>query len=243
MTLPALVLVHGGEHAADCWDLTVAELRRQEPALRVLAVDLPGHGEEPGELATATVADWVDCVVSRIDAEGLDEVVVVGHSLAGLTVPGVVTKLGSKRVREMILIAASVPPQGVAIVDTLSGLMAWYARRSARIGKSMSMPALLARRSFCNGMTREQRQFTLARLCPESTAVLMEPADRSALPDDVHRTWILTLRDKSLSPTDQRRSIDALGGVNTVISIDTCHDAMVSEPRRLAQVLVERCRT
>jgi pimeloyl-ACP methyl ester carboxylesterase len=243
MTLPALVLVHGGEHAADCWDLTVAELRRQEPALRVLAVDLPGHGEEPGELATATVADWVDCVVSRIDAAGLHEVVVVGHSLAGLTVPGVVTKLGSKRVREMILIAASVPPQGVAIVDTLSGPIAWYARRSARIGKSMSMPALLARRSFCNGMTRDQRQFTLSRLCPESTAVLMEPADRSALPDDVPRTWILTLRDKSLSPTDQRRSIDALGGVNTVISIDTCHDAMVSEPRRLAQVLVDRCRT
>jgi pimeloyl-ACP methyl ester carboxylesterase len=243
VTLPALVLVHGGEHAADCWDLTVAELGRQEPALRVLAVDLPGHGGEPGELATATIADWVDCVVSHVDAARLDEVVVVGHSLAGLTVPGVVTKLGSARVREMILIAASVPPQGVAIVDTLSGPIAWYARRSARIGKSMSMPALLARRSFCNGMTRDQRQFTLSRLCPESTAVLMEPADRSALPDDVHRTWILTTRDKSLSPANQRRSIDALGGVNTVISIDTCHDAMVSEPRRLAQVLVERCRS
>ena len=37
MTLPALVLVHGGEHSADCWDLTVAELAGQEPELRVLA--------------------------------------------------------------------------------------------------------------------------------------------------------------------------------------------------------------
>ena len=131
MTMPALVLVHGGEHAADCWDLTVAELGRQEPELRVLAVDLPGHGAEPGDLATATITDWVDCVVSHVDAAGLDEVVVVGHSLAGLTVPGVVAKMGSSRVREMILIAASVPPQGVAIVDTLSGPIAWYARRSA----------------------------------------------------------------------------------------------------------------
>jgi pimeloyl-ACP methyl ester carboxylesterase len=243
MTLPALVLVHGGEHSANCWDLTVAELGRQLPELRVLAVDLPGHGEELGELASATVADWVDCVVSRIDAADLEEVVVVGHSLAGLTVPGVVAKLGSKRVREMVLIAASVPPQGVAIVDTLSGPIAWYARRSARKGKSMSMPALLARRSFCNGMTRAQRAFTLSRLCPESTAVLMEPADRSALPDDVPRTWILTMRDKSLSPANQHRSIAALGGVTTTIPIDTCHDAMVSEPRRLAQILVERCRT
>jgi pimeloyl-ACP methyl ester carboxylesterase len=243
MTLPALVLVHGGEHAADCWDLTVAELGRQEPELRVLAVDLPGHGEAPGDLATATIADWVDCVVSHIDAAGLDEVVVMGHSLAGLTVPGVVAKMGSRRVREMILMAASVPPQGVAIVDTLNGPIAWYARRSARLGKSMSMPALLARRSFCNGMTRDQRTFALSRLCPESTAVIMEPADRGDLPADVPRTWILTLRDKSLSPANQRRSIAALGGVNTIIPLDTCHDAMVSEPRRLAQILIERCRS
>jgi len=40
----------------------------------------------------------------------------------------------------------------------------------------------------------------------------------------------------------QRRSIEALGGVQTVILLDTCHDLMVSEPERLATILVERCR-
>lgn len=34
MPLPDLVLVHGGEHAANCWDLVVAELRCQAPELR-----------------------------------------------------------------------------------------------------------------------------------------------------------------------------------------------------------------
>ena len=41
MALPALVLVHGGGHAGDCWDLTVDEIRRLAPELSVLAVDLP----------------------------------------------------------------------------------------------------------------------------------------------------------------------------------------------------------
>ena len=50
MALPDLVLVHGGAHAADCWDLTVAELARQAPELRVLAVDLPGRGGRPADL-------------------------------------------------------------------------------------------------------------------------------------------------------------------------------------------------
>ncbi|EUA30589.1 alpha/beta hydrolase family protein [Mycobacterium xenopi 4042] len=67
MSLPDLVLVHGGEHAADCWDLTVAELRRLSPELRILAVDLPGHGAKPGNLATATIAEWVDSVIADIE--------------------------------------------------------------------------------------------------------------------------------------------------------------------------------
>ena len=29
MALPGLVLVHGGAHAGDCWDLTVDEIRRR----------------------------------------------------------------------------------------------------------------------------------------------------------------------------------------------------------------------
>jgi hypothetical protein len=62
------------------------------------------------------------------------------------------------------------------------------------------------------------------------------------MPDEVPRTWILTTRDRSLSVRSQRRSIEALGGVQTIIEMDTCHDLMVSEPERLAAILVERCR-
>jgi pimeloyl-ACP methyl ester carboxylesterase len=242
MMLPDLVLVHGGEHAADCWDLVVAELRRQTPELRVLAVDLPGRGHTPGDLATDTIADWVDSVVADIEQEGLGDIVIVGHSMAGVTVPGVVAKLGFPRVREMILVAAFVPPQGQAIVDTLGGPLAWYARRGARSGRPMKVPRLAAQYAFCNGMSPEQREFALSRLYAESTRIPGEPVDRSALPDDVPRTWILTTRDRALSNSSQQASIAALGGVEAVISIDACHDVMVSHPERLAHILSERCR-
>jgi pimeloyl-ACP methyl ester carboxylesterase len=242
MSLPALVLVHGGEHAADCWDLTVAELRRQEPRLRILAVDLPGHGGKPGDLATVTIADWVRSVVTDIEDAGLGNVVIVGHSMAGLTVPGVVAELGSPRVQEMVLATAFVPPHGSAIVDTLDGPLAWFARRAAKIGRPMKVPAVAARYAFCNGMTREQRTFTLSRLYPESARIVAEPVDRGELPEDVPRTWILTTRDRALSVRSQLSSIDALGGVSTVIPVDACHDVMISHPELLARILIERCR-
>jgi hypothetical protein len=43
-----------------------------------------------------------------------------------------------------------------------------------------------------------------------------------------------------LSVKAQRASIAAIGGVQTVIPIDTCHDLMVSEPERLAELFIER---
>jgi hypothetical protein len=62
------------------------------------------------------------------------------------------------------------------------------------------------------------------------------------MPDDIPRTWILTLRDRAIAPKLQRKNIQALGGVQTLIEINTCHCLMVSEPELLAETLVERCR-
>ncbi|MBB5160600.1 alpha/beta fold hydrolase [Mycobacterium sp. AZCC_0083] len=242
MQLPDLVLVHGGEHAGDCWDLVVAELQRQEPALRTLAVDLPGRGRTAGDLKTATIGEWVDSIVTDIAAAGLGDIVIVGHSMAGVTVPGVVAKLGSARVREMILVAAFVPRQGQAIVDTLGGPLAVFARFAARGGRAFKVPRAAAQYAFCNGMTKEQRRLTMSKLYAESARIPGEPVDRSALPDDVPRTWILTTRDRALSNKSQQASIAALGGVEDIIPIDACHDVMFSHPERLAQVLLERCR-
>lgn len=241
MVLPDLVLVHGGAHAADCWDLVVDKLARCAPQLRVLAVDLPGRAGRPCVPGTVEITDWVESVVGDVNAAGFDDVVVVGHSLAGLTVPGVVAKLGARRVREMILVAAFVPPQGKSVVDALRGPLVPLARSAGWIHKSFPVPAIAARFAFCNGMTREQRKFAISRLCLESPTVIVEPVDRSTMPDEVPRTWIMTLSDRALSVRQQRGCIDSLGGVDTLIHVDSCHDVMISEPNWLARVLIERC--
>ncbi len=91
-------------------------------------------------------------------------------------------------------------------------------------------------------MTHAQREFTLSRLYGESINVIVEPVDRSGLPDAVARTWIMTLRDRALSMRQQRLAIESLGGVDTMICVDSCHDVMISEPKWLATTLAERCR-
>ncbi len=242
MALPALVLVHGGGLAADSWDLTLDEIHRLAPGLAVLTPDLPGRRSKPGDLRELTLADFVDSVVGDIESAGLNDVVLVGHSLGGMTLPGVATKLGSARVHEMVFAAAFVPSEGCAVVDTITGPTAPVAHYRARSGRPSETPKWVARFVYLNGVPRERRRFMTGKLYAESTRLLGEKVTWQGMPREIPRTWLLTLRDRALSVQLQRKGIDAIGGVQTLIELDTCHCMLISEPKQLAEILVERCR-
>jgi hypothetical protein len=103
-------------------------------------------------------------------------------------------------------------------------------------------PGWLVRFAYLNGVPRARRGFMVGKLYAESPCILAENVSREGMPDEVPRTWILTSRDRTISVKMQRKGIEAIGGVQTLIPIDTCHLLMVSEPERLASILVERCR-
>ena len=237
MALPALVLVHGGAHASDCWDLTVDEIRRLAPELTVLAVDLPGRRGKPGDLAAVRIADCVESVIAD-SRRGLASV-----SADLLTVPAWSRNWARRECGRWSWPRHSCRRRALRYWTASAARLGWYARRAAAARKTaVVMPRIAARLAFCNDMTREQRKFVLPRICGESIHLVTEKIDRRQLPDDVPWTWILTGRDRSLSRRQQRRSIAALPGFGTVIPMDACHDMMVSEPERLAEILVGRCR-
>lgn len=233
-----LVLVHGGKHDSRCWQPTADAIRRQAPEVRTLAVNLPGRQGVPGDQSTLTIAQCVEAVADQVERAGLKDIVLVGHSLAGVTIPGVAAKLGADRVRRIICIACNIPPQGKRSLDTLAPPV----RLVASMAKDR-MPLWMARRMFCNEMTPEQQSFSLGVLVPEATTIVGEPVDRSGLSDRVPRTWVLTLRDHAVPPRQQRQFIENLGGVDDVVEIDTCHNAMISKPEELAAILLARCQT
>jgi pimeloyl-ACP methyl ester carboxylesterase len=237
---PAFVLVHGGQHTGACWRPTVDAMERIEPDVVTLSVDLPGHGNEPGDLATLTIDQCVDSVVRQIAGAGLDRVVLVGHSMAGITLPGVATVLGADRVAHLVYVACCVPPQGATVMSTLKPPVSWIAGGMSRFVKvSKPLPAPAAKWMFANGMTKEQQAEVVAGLVPESGVVTKQPVDRSAMPD-LPTTWVLTMRDHSLRPPLQREFIANLGNVDEVVEIDTCHNVMLSEPDELARLLLSR---
>jgi pimeloyl-ACP methyl ester carboxylesterase len=79
---PAVVLLHGVSESAAIWAPLFPELR----GFRLLAVDLPGHGlSDPVAFRRGQVREHARALIEDIlDALGLDEVPVIGHSLGGM---------------------------------------------------------------------------------------------------------------------------------------------------------------
>ncbi|MGW8379905.1 alpha/beta hydrolase [Streptomyces sp. ODS28] len=77
---PPLVLLHGYSRSLTDWDTAAGLLT---PSHRVLALDLPGHGGSPS-VPRWTVPAVLACIDETLDAHGVPEAVVVGHSLGGL---------------------------------------------------------------------------------------------------------------------------------------------------------------
>jgi len=229
------VLVHGGGFAGSCWDELRPHLDRPSTA-----VDLPGRGRHPADLASVTIGDFVAAVVGDIVSADLTDVTLVGHSLAGLTLPGV-AEAAPARIRQLVFVSCAVPPHGTALADVLGEFSPTVAEVVQGIGDAVvdgegALHPDLARAMFCSDMDEEQTLATLARMGPESLSVLAEPADLTGLDQPIPRTYVRLGRDASIAPAVQDRMIGNIPGC-AVRDLDAGHMAMISRPEELAAVL------
>jgi pimeloyl-ACP methyl ester carboxylesterase len=96
-----VLLVHGAWHGAWCWERVVSGLAAEGVASH--AVDLPGHGDDPGPMADLHGdASSVRRALDDLSANG-DEIVLVGHSYGG----AVITEAGDHRaVQHLVYLCA-----------------------------------------------------------------------------------------------------------------------------------------
>ena len=102
---PSIVFIHGVLNDHSVWILQTRYLAHH--GWNVLAVDLPGHCRSAGEPA-ATVEAAADFVLALLDAAGLAQAVLVGHSFGALVALEAAARAPA-RVRQLVLVGVAAP--------------------------------------------------------------------------------------------------------------------------------------
>src|SRR5215472_7271788 len=107
-----LVLVHGGGHGAWAWDKVVPLLHEQ--GHRVIAPNLPGHGDGR-PIGHQTLATYTQRIIEYLDDEP-EPVILVGHSMGGLTISQVAEERPDK-ISALVYLAAFLLGNGQSLSD------------------------------------------------------------------------------------------------------------------------------
>jgi pimeloyl-ACP methyl ester carboxylesterase len=225
----SFVLIHGAGFGANCWDELMPHLNAE-----ALAVDLPGRGTRAAvPLPTVTLADCADAVRADVEAKDLQDIVLVGHSFAGVTVPRVLNLIAD-RVRHVVLVSAVVPPDETRVLDQIDPGVRHLVEQSIA-GGVYHQTREGAAAMLCNDMDEATAAAALDRLVDDSAALLGEPVDLSGYQREIPRTYVHLTQDLCYVEELQQRSIALLRP--EVVDLDTGHMAMISAPEKLAGVL------
>jgi len=228
--LVTFVLVHGSWHGGWCW-------KRLAPLLRaegrdVYAPTLTGMGERahaaPAEIRLAT---HVDDILRLLLFEDLHEVVLVGHSYAGMVITGVAAR-DATRLRALVYLDAYLPEPGECELDLWPPAEAASARADLAAGR-MVRPKLPAEAFGLQGVDAAWAE---VRLTPQPLSVYLDPATRAPLaPIPARFIHCAEGRWAARFATFAARA-RARGW--PVEELATGHDAMLTMPDALAKLLL-----
>src|SRR5882757_4713289 len=104
---PVVTLSHGWPLSADAWDGQMLFLVQN--GFRVVAHDRRGHGRSSQAAGGNDMDGYADDLAALLEALDLRDITMVGHSTGGGEVTRYIGRHGTKRVSNVVLIAA-VPP-------------------------------------------------------------------------------------------------------------------------------------
>ena len=150
--MSTFLLVHGAWHGGWCW-------KRVTPLLRaagheVFTPTLTGLGERKHLMSPDIGLDThVQDVVGVLEYEDLRDVILVGHSYAGMVITGVAGRT-PERIAHLVYLDAFVPEDGKSLMDYQPPEMAELFHEGTRTeGEGYKLPAVIPPEVF--GVTGE----------------------------------------------------------------------------------------
>lgn len=200
----------------------------------VIAVTLSGLADRQGDdAATVGQARHVDDIVSVIEERDLREVVLVGHSYAGIPVGQAAARLG-ERLRRVVYVDSNVAADGQSFIGS------WSPEGQAEVPRSIAenggfWAPLEAADYAGQDLSDEAIALIVERSTPHPGLALSEPAQLVRQIAELPTTYIKCLMDGD-EPSDDVKAL--LESPNwELVEMTTGHWPMFSRPVELAKLL------
>ncbi|MDM0070597.1 alpha/beta fold hydrolase [Variovorax sp. J31P207] len=234
---PAFVLVHGAWHGGWCWTRVASQLRAAGHA--VYTPTLTGLGERRHLLSPQVNLDThIDDIVNLLDFEELENVVLVGHSYAGIVISGVADRARA-RLRQLVFLDALLLEPGKSLFSDFPQAVVDQRLKTIRetgagVGAAPALPP-----SAFGVQDPTDAAWVKRRMTPQPVGTYLQPLQLKApLGNSLPKTYIECTADPiaTLEPTKARVRADAGWRTRTLA---TGHDAMVVAPGPLSDLLRE----
>ena len=229
--MATFALVHGAWHDAWCWHLLAPLL--EQAGHEVIAMDLPC------EDGAATFDTYADTVCDALDGTD-DNVILVGHSLGGNTVPLVAAR---RPTRHVVYLCALIPDLGRSLgdqmredTDMLNPLYAHGLSEPDEQRRREWVDDELARAVLFGDCEDATARAAIEHLRPQALHPYGQTFPLEAFPF-APATYVLCAQDQLVNPEWSRRTARARLGAK-VIELPGGHSPFLSRPRALAEVLL-----
>ena len=139
---PVVIFVHGGFHGGWCWRRVAEPLRAA--LWRVYTPTLTGLADRAHLLQPDVgLETHVQDILGLIEAEELEDVVLCGHSAAGVVITVVADRIPG-RIAALLSLDASLPANGQSMLDFMGdtqGIPALFRAQAAAHGEAWRVPA------------------------------------------------------------------------------------------------------
>lgn len=216
-------LVHGAWHGAWVWELVAPELEAH--GHRAVTPELPSDDVE------ATFDTYADAVTAALRDEEAP-VVVVGHSLAGMTIPRVAERVPGSSLVFLCAYLRIAGRDGPPVLREDFGADGHDERGRSEWSREHALAELYAH------VPRPLAEPACDRLRPQAQTPFQRSSPLARVPA-CPSTWILTLDDEAFSPEWSRWAARELVGVEPV-ELPGGHFPMYEQPSALVELLLEQ---